>query len=222
MPVGSRCEALPRWQRWWRACLQCRRHRRCGFWPGVGKISWRRTWRPIALLLPAESATEEPGGRRSTGLPGVRHAWSNCAHAGDAWEGKKRTRPELNASGNVQGRFWSSHTKRVSFAALPPAGARRFTFGLYRHSWLLAPSALPFFPRCSPRGDTSLWGLFWGWLPADSVQNLRNFRCSGSPWLPADSVQNLRHFRCSGSPWLPADSMQNLRHFWCSGSPRLP
>ena len=56
MPVASRCKELPRWQRWWRACLRRRRHRRCGFWPGVGKIPWRRTWQPIALFLPAESA----------------------------------------------------------------------------------------------------------------------------------------------------------------------
>jgi len=36
------------------AC-QCRRHRRCGFDPGVGKILWRRAWPPIPVFLPGES-----------------------------------------------------------------------------------------------------------------------------------------------------------------------
>ena len=36
------------------AC-QCRRHRRCGFDPGVGKILWRRAWQPTPVFLPGES-----------------------------------------------------------------------------------------------------------------------------------------------------------------------
>ena len=34
---------------------QCRRHKRCGFYPWVGKIPWRRPWHPTLVLLPAES-----------------------------------------------------------------------------------------------------------------------------------------------------------------------
>ena len=36
------------------AC-QCRRCKRCGFDPGVGKISWRRKWQPTPVFLPGES-----------------------------------------------------------------------------------------------------------------------------------------------------------------------
>ena len=36
------------------AC-QCRRHNRCGFDPGVGKIPWRRAWQPTPEFLPGES-----------------------------------------------------------------------------------------------------------------------------------------------------------------------
>ena len=36
------------------AC-QCRRRKRCGFDPWVGKIPWRRKWRPTPVLLPGES-----------------------------------------------------------------------------------------------------------------------------------------------------------------------
>ena len=40
---------------WERICVQCRRHRRCGFDPWVGKIAWRRAWQPTPVFLPGES-----------------------------------------------------------------------------------------------------------------------------------------------------------------------
>ena len=36
------------------AC-QCRKHKRCGFDPWVGKIPWRRAWQPTPVLMPRES-----------------------------------------------------------------------------------------------------------------------------------------------------------------------
>ena len=39
---------------------QCRRHRRHGFYPWVGKIPWRRPWQPTPVLLPGE-----PHGQRN-------------------------------------------------------------------------------------------------------------------------------------------------------------
>ena len=36
------------------AC-QCRRHKRCGFDPWVGKIPWRRAWKPTLVFFPGES-----------------------------------------------------------------------------------------------------------------------------------------------------------------------
>ena len=36
------------------AC-QCRRAKRCGFDPWVGKIPWRRAWQPTPVFLPGES-----------------------------------------------------------------------------------------------------------------------------------------------------------------------
>ena len=56
------------------AC-QCRRHKRCGFDPWVGKIPWRRTWQPTPVFLPGESPWREGlGGLQSIGSPGVGHA----------------------------------------------------------------------------------------------------------------------------------------------------
>ena len=34
---------------------QCRRRKRCGFDPWVGKILWRRAWQPTPVFLPGES-----------------------------------------------------------------------------------------------------------------------------------------------------------------------
>ena len=36
-------------------CLQCNKHKRCGFDPWVGKIPWRRAWQPTPVFLPGES-----------------------------------------------------------------------------------------------------------------------------------------------------------------------
>ena len=47
------------------AC-QCKRDKRWGFDPRVGKIPWRRAWQPTPVFLPGESPwTEEPGGLQS-------------------------------------------------------------------------------------------------------------------------------------------------------------
>ena len=40
---------------WLRICLRCRRHRRPGFDPWVGKMPRRRAWQPTPVLLPGES-----------------------------------------------------------------------------------------------------------------------------------------------------------------------
>ena len=54
----------PSWLPWWlsgkESFCQCRRHRRCGFDPWVGKFPWRKKWQPIPVFLPGKSH-----GRRS-------------------------------------------------------------------------------------------------------------------------------------------------------------
>ena len=48
-----------KWASWWRsgkeATCQCRRFRRPGFNPWVGKIPWRRKWQPTPVFLPGKS-----------------------------------------------------------------------------------------------------------------------------------------------------------------------
>ena len=49
------------------AC-QCRRHRRRGFDPQVGKIPWRRKWQPTPVFLPGKShGQKSQGGVQSMG-----------------------------------------------------------------------------------------------------------------------------------------------------------
>ena len=45
---------LPRWLSGTESVCQCRRFRRCGFSPWVGKISWRRKWQSTPVFLPGE------------------------------------------------------------------------------------------------------------------------------------------------------------------------
>ena len=51
---------------------QCRRHKRHGFNPWVGKIPWRRAWQPTPAFLPGEShgqrsvAGYSPWGRKES------------------------------------------------------------------------------------------------------------------------------------------------------------
>ena len=55
-------KGLPRWRSKETAC-QCRRLKRRGFSPWVGKILWGRVWQPTLIFLPGEfSWTEEPEG----------------------------------------------------------------------------------------------------------------------------------------------------------------
>ena len=63
---------------------QCKRHKRCGLNPWVGKIPWRRAWQPTPVFLPEESPwTEEPGGLQSLGLQKAGHSLARmhaCMH----------------------------------------------------------------------------------------------------------------------------------------------
>ena len=69
---------LPRWLSGKESACQCRRYRRCGFDPWVGKSPWRRKWQPIPVFLPGKIPwTEEPGRLQSMGLQRVGHDWAN-------------------------------------------------------------------------------------------------------------------------------------------------
>ena len=48
-------EGLPRWHTAKDPACQCRRHKRPGFDPWVGKIPQRRAWQPTPIFLPGES-----------------------------------------------------------------------------------------------------------------------------------------------------------------------
>ena len=60
---------------------QCRRHKRCGFDPWVGKIPWRRKRQPTPVSLPGESHGQRSleGYSQSIGSQRVRNDWNNLA-----------------------------------------------------------------------------------------------------------------------------------------------
>ena len=57
------------WFMKWSLSLQCRRHKRCGYYPWVGKIPWRRKTATHSNILAWKIPwTEEPGRLRCKGL----------------------------------------------------------------------------------------------------------------------------------------------------------
>ena len=58
-------DGLPRWLRWQRICLQCRRP---GFEPWIRKIPWRRGWLSTPVFLPGEfHGQKSPAGYSPSG-----------------------------------------------------------------------------------------------------------------------------------------------------------
>ena len=57
---------LPRWLSGKKSTCQCRRHKRHGCNPWVGKIPWRRKWQPTPVFLPGQFH-----GQRSLAVHGV-------------------------------------------------------------------------------------------------------------------------------------------------------
>ena len=53
--LSGNIQRIPRWLSDKESTCQCRRYRRRGFDPWVGKIPWRRTWQPTPVFLPGES-----------------------------------------------------------------------------------------------------------------------------------------------------------------------
>ena len=73
-------QEIPGWFLRQVALVQCRRPKRPGFHPWVGKIPWRRKRQPAPVFLPGESSwTEEPGRLQSTGWQRVGHDRSDLA-----------------------------------------------------------------------------------------------------------------------------------------------
>ena len=61
------------------AC-QCRRHKRCGFDPWVGKIPWRRECQPTSVFLSGESQGQRSLVGYSPWSLRIGHDWSDLAY----------------------------------------------------------------------------------------------------------------------------------------------
>ena len=69
-------EVLPRWHSGKKSTCQCRRFKRHGFDPWVGKMPWSRKWQPTPLFLPGKSHGQRSLADYSPGRCRVRHDWA--------------------------------------------------------------------------------------------------------------------------------------------------
>ena len=105
---------------------QCRRHKRYGFDPWVGKMPWRRKWQPSAVFFPGESHGQRslkgynPQGRQELDTTeATEHAHTLLFCKGDGTHvvshlGYRGGRPE---SGNMK--FLSRKTQELSNLPVP-------------------------------------------------------------------------------------------------------
>ena len=96
---------------------QCRRPKRCGFSPWVGKISWRRKWPNHSSILASEIPwREEPGGPQSMGSQRVRPGRSDWAQ-----QAFTRSEPWKPAWGCLSRECWVLKAQRAVWALDEPA-----------------------------------------------------------------------------------------------------
>ena len=74
--VGIVIFTLARWLSGKECACQCRNHRRHGFEPWVGKISWRTKWQSTPVFLLRHPMDREVCWAKSMGLLRVRHHWA--------------------------------------------------------------------------------------------------------------------------------------------------
>ena len=70
---------------------QCRRHKRLRFDPWVGKIPWRRVWKPTPIFLPGESH----GQRSLAGYSPWRHSQTGLSQQACMLQPQSSTRTAL-------------------------------------------------------------------------------------------------------------------------------
>ena len=68
---------IPIWLRGKELACQCRRFKRCGFNPWVGKIPWGRKWQPTPVFLPGKSQRQRS---LAATVHGVAKSWTQLSH----------------------------------------------------------------------------------------------------------------------------------------------
>ena len=86
---------------------QCKRHKRHGFDPWVGKIHWRRAWQSTPVFLPGEShRREEPSRLWSIVSQRVERDWSDLVHTCTHEPRNRGWRGETIAQDCLPNSFW--------------------------------------------------------------------------------------------------------------------
>ena len=87
----DRGNSFPRGARGQEPVCQCRRHKRWGFDPWVGKIPWRRKWQPTPVFLPGKPhgqkspAGYSPQGHTETWLKQLSTFTDRCNRCTTLW-----------------------------------------------------------------------------------------------------------------------------------------
>ena len=112
---------------------QCRRHKRCGFDPWVGKIPWSRTREPTPVFLPGEpSWPEDPGGLQSIGSQRVRPNWAHTEGSGDTGWGR----------GSRPAEVWALRCCKRAALALGPQSSSNLSLSETRELRLYTPAPI--------------------------------------------------------------------------------
>ena len=99
------------------AC-QCRRCKRCGFDPWVGKMPWSRKWQPTAVFLPRKFHGQRSlVGLQTMGLQRVGHKWATKHYIMNIWKLHRTQELEIALPANQhyeQRDSWSRRTQHYS------------------------------------------------------------------------------------------------------------
>ena len=119
---------LPKWCSGKESAWQCRRCRRRGFDPWVGKIPWRRKWQPTPVFLPGESH----GQRNLVGC-------SPWAHKNSQTPLRDGALTHVTITGNKEGKI-----KNTS-----PGKERKVSTKIAAYIWKVFPKGIDCFPAAN-------------------------------------------------------------------------
>ena len=162
---------------------KCRRHKRCRFYPWLGKIPWRKVWQPPPVFLPGESHGQRSLVNIVHGVPKSR-TWLSASHM--MWwlcnsvnvfntlnctlkgEGDGTPLQYFCLENPTDGGAWQAAVRGVARVRHDWATSLSlFTFMHWRRKWQPTPAFLP----GESQGRGSLVGCrLWGRTESDTTE----------------------------------------------------
>ena len=134
---------------WWlsdkESAYQCRRRRRLGFDPWVGRIPWKKKWQPTPVLLPAESHGQSSlaGYSRGVAMSRTRLKWLSTHVCRCRTEQRWLTWVSLFPTpGSLPGGPWMLGERGQGCSAVPCLCCWGFPAQLRQSQWFMAAYSL--------------------------------------------------------------------------------